>query len=124
MIDILEYLKRRQKQDYIIEFPKDLNGVDAIIGWLENNGFERTDVSKNVFDVGKPCYVVGLMDRNNPNTHWIEISDGKQTVILIRTVDNFDSRYKKIRVADNKSILKELSVGELKQYLEKILNSK
>ena len=121
MQSILEYLKRRDKQQY--SFPEDLNDETAIINWLENNRFKKYSIDTNLFRVGKPSYRIGPMD-HNPNSHWIEISDGVSFLVIIRTVDNFKGNLmRKISYYDGSTLdFTEIDKTKLFQYIEKILN--
>ena len=122
MINILEYLKRRQKQRYMTDFPEDLNDVDAIVKWLDNKGFKQINRNDNEFRVGHPCYCIGPMS-DSRDTHWIEISNGKDDYIVIRTVDNFSTpTFHKIGYY-TATTMDKITVDEMMQYIEKLLKN-
>ena len=122
MQSILEYLKRRERQSYTVDFP-DFNDSDAIIKWLDRNGFKqiRMKDSSRMLDFGQRCYVVGPMDKSDPNTCWIQMSDGRETMLLVRTVDNFSKGFYKLCINGDTG-LEEITVDEFYQFLEKILS--
>ena len=96
MQTILEYLKRRQKQKYL-DFPKDLNDAEAIERWLVDNGFAIYEPKggftiNNALSLGYKFYRKGLFNKDNPNTHWFDISDGKTFIVQIRTTDEFSKQ--------------------------------